>query len=176
MKECPTIETHRLLLNAPTAEDIDTIVSVLNHKVYADNAVMIPYPYTAQSAQYWLQLAADAVANESGYIFAIRLKESPTIIGGIELSKNKSLHKAEIGYWLDQKYWNHGLMTEAVQAVLQFGFETIKLKKIYATHFDYNLASGKVMQKAGMTQEAILRCHTYKEGVYHDHVMYSLIK
>lgn len=72
-------------------------------------------------------------------------------------------------------YWGKGYCTEAVQAIIRYGFEVLDLHKIVARHIVSNPASGRVMQKAGMQQEAILREETLKDGVYHDHVVYAVL-
>ncbi|MCO7319823.1 GNAT family N-acetyltransferase [Riemerella anatipestifer] len=171
----PKIETERLILNQPLLNDIKNIVDILNDETYSKNTINIPFPYTIKSAKFWVELAKQGFENKTQYIFAIRTKENSKIIGGIDLGIELRFNKAELGYWLDNKYWNHGYMTEAVKAVINFGFEKLKLKRIYATHFDFNPASGKVMQKCGMEKEGVLKCHTCKNGEYQNHILYSVI-
>ena len=171
----PTIITSRLLLNQPKMEDLKKIVKILNNEIYSKNTINIPFPYTKDNAEFWLQLYKDGIKNENQYIFAIRLKDSGEIIGGIDLGIDKRFNKAELGYWLDQSYWNQGYTTEAVKAIISFGFEKLKLKRIFATYFDFNTSSGKVMEKAGMKKEGILICHTFKNGEYQNHILYSII-
>jgi len=97
------------------------------------------------------------------------------MIGAIDLGIDSRHNKAERGYWLDAKYWNQGFATEAVKSIITFGFDELKLKRIYATHFDHNLASGRVMEKAGMQREGTLKCHTLKNGKYQNHILYAII-
>ncbi|WP_371735971.1 GNAT family N-acetyltransferase [Zobellia sp. B3R18] len=170
------IITKRLILNQPSLNDLEKISSILNaSELYSKNTINIPFPYTLDNAKFWVKLADDGLKNQDQYIFAIRLKESNELIGGIDLGIDKPFNKAELGYWLDQKYWNNGFTTEAVKSIIQFGFEELKLKRIFATHFTSNLSSGRVMEKAGMKKEGILKCHTYKAGVYQDHVLYAVL-
>lgn len=155
--------------------DVEEIVNVLADHVYYQNTINIPKPYTRESAIYWINLSKNSFESETGYIFAIRNPENEKIIGGIGLGIEKNFNKAELGYWLNKNYWNKGLVTEAVEAIIKFGFKDLKLKRIFATHFDFNTASGKVMEKAGMKKEGLLRCHTKKDGSYQDHVLYAII-
>jgi ribosomal-protein-alanine N-acetyltransferase len=67
-------------------------------------------------------------------------------------------------------------MTEAAGALLRYGFEILELNKIYASHFLGNPASGRVMQKVGMTYEGILRQHLRKDDHYEDLATYSILK
>ncbi len=174
--QLPQIITERLILNQPNLNDLEKISSILNtSELYSKNTINIPFPYTIENAKFWVDLADNGLKNQNQYIFAIRLKENNELIGGIDLGINKQFNKAELGYWLDEKYWNKGFTTEAVKSIIQFGFKDLDLKRIFATHFDTNPSSGKVMEKAGMKKEGILKCHTYKAGVYQDHFLYAII-
>lgn len=88
---------------------------------------------------------------------------------------NRRFNKAELGYWIDIKYWNNGFASEAAKAIIEFGFENLKLKRIFASHFDYNPSSGNVMKKIGMKKEGILKFHTMKNGEYQHHILYAII-
>lgn len=171
----PQITTNRLILNQANDDDIETIVKVLNHEIYSINTINIPFPYSIQDAQFWLELSRKGFENENQYVFAIRLQENNQLIGGIDLGIDKRFNKAELGYWIDQDYSGKGYATESAKAVINFGFQHLKLKRIFATHFDFNKASGKVMENAGMIKEALLQCHTRKRNVYQNHFLYAII-
>lgn len=172
----PKIETKRLILNQPHDSDIESIVKILNNKIYSENTLNMPFPYTTESAKFWINLSENGFKNQNHYIFAIRRKEDNQIIGGIDLNIDKAFNKAELGYWMDINFWNNAYTTEAVKAIIDFGFETLHLKRIFATHFDFNPASGKVMQKAGMTMEGILKANSKKGDKYQNHVLYAIVK
>jgi RimJ/RimL family protein N-acetyltransferase len=76
---------------------------------------------------------------------------------------------------LDEYYWNKGYTTEAVKSMIKFGFETLKLKRIFATHFDFNVSSGKVLEKSNMKKEGFLECYTCKNDEYQNHILYAII-
>lgn len=171
----PQLETERLILNQPLDTDIPVLVEIMKNPIYHKNTTNIPFPYTEASAAFWVELAAQGLLNTNAYIFAIRLKNASKIIGGIGLGIDKINHKAELGYWLDETYWNQGLITEAAKEILSFGFEQLNLKRIFASHFDSNKASGKIMQNIGMKKEGLLQAYTFKEGKYIDHVLYASI-
>lgn len=77
-------------------------------------------------------------------------------------------HSAEIGYVLHPDYWNRGIATEAVSAVLRYGFETLGLNRIEARYMKDNLASRRVMEKCGMTFEGIQRSAMLIKGKFED--------
>lgn len=171
----PEITTERLWLNQPEENDLHQIVTILNNEVYAKNTLNIPFPYTEDSAKFWLKLAKNGFESGNQLIFVIRLKENHRLIGAIDLGIDRRFNKAELGYWLDKDYWNKGYTTEATIAVIRFAFEKLKLKRIFATHFDFNSSSGKVLEKAGMKKEGVLLCHTCKNGEYQNHNLYAII-
>ncbi|MCK4449432.1 MAG: GNAT family N-acetyltransferase [Anaerolineae bacterium] len=84
--------------------------------------------------------------------------------------------RAEIAYALSRKYWRKGYMTEAVREVTTFGFRTMELNRIEARCKTENIASARVMEKAGMKFEGILRQHMFAKGTYHDLKIYSILK
>ena len=73
-------------------------------------------------------------------------------------------------------YWNKGYVTEAAKAIVDFGFKKMEFHKIFATHFLHNPASGRIMEKIGMEQEAVLKHEIKKDGEYFDIVRYSIFK
>lgn len=169
------LTTERLLLNQPHIDDIPRLIEIMKNPVYNQNTTNIPFPYTETSGQFWVKLANEGLELGDKYIMAIRLKGSPTIIGGVGLGIDKATNEAEMGYWLDEQYWNQGIVTEASKSLIQYGFDVLGLKRIFATHFTFNEASGKIMQKIGMQKEGILKAHTLKDGESIDHVLYGVV-
>jgi len=65
--------------------------------------------------------------------------------------------QAELGYWLAEKYWNRGIMSQAIKETVDYGFETFNIDCIYATPFVKNLASQKVLKKVGFASDTKMR-------------------
>jgi ribosomal-protein-alanine N-acetyltransferase len=84
--------------------------------------------------------------------------------------------RAELGYVLGRGLWGRGLMTGAVRAVIDFGFETLGLNRIDARCFVANVASARVMEKAGMRFEGILREQIHAKGAFQDLKSYSVLR
>lgn len=109
--------------------------------------------------------------------FVIVWNENRKTIGTIGFmwmqQENRS---AEVGYSLSRAYWNRGIMTEALQAVLKFGFDSLSLNRIEAQHESDNPASGRVMEKAGMRHEGRLRQRVYNKGRYADVELYAILR
>ncbi|MEN4759544.1 GNAT family N-acetyltransferase [Chryseobacterium sp. C39-AII1] len=174
MKNFPTIKTERLILSELKEEDLPLVVEYMQDKEYSDYTSTIPYPYRKEDGDFWLKLVREAFASKKGYTFAIR-DTSGKIIGAIGLH-DEGHDKAEMGYWMAKSFWNKGYVTEAAKAIVDFGFNELNFNKIFAIHFPHNPASGKIMQKIGMQQEAILKQHLKKDGKYYDIPMYSIFK
>ena len=99
------------------------------------------------------------------------------VIGTIRLGEYSQAHgRASVGYALGRPHWNRGLTTEALRAVLRFGFTEIGLHRIYAyCHVD-NVASERVMEKAGMTYEGMLRDVIRVKGGYESRKLYAILR
>jgi len=94
--------------------------------------------------------------------FAITLRSNGTLVGGISMDINRTDEHGKLGYYIGKPYWNNGYATEATQAVIKYSFEVLGLRRVFAAHFARNPASGRVMQKAGMSYEGCLRQHVKK--------------
>jgi ribosomal-protein-alanine N-acetyltransferase len=141
----------------------------------ADRLLMMPFPYTQEDAQSWVQARINASRTrpmESH--FAVRRPDG-FLVGGIGLILNgvRGAHRAEIGYWLAREYRNRGLITVAVKTVTQYGFEQLNLTRIEATAFVKNTASQRVLEKAGFACEGVLKGYHRKHGRPIDVCMYA---
>lgn len=172
----PRLETPRLLLRQLTPADAPALVALAGESAVALNTLNIPHPYRSTDAHHWLELSAAAHQAGTGVTFALEQKSTGGFIGSIGLRIEPRFDRAEAGYWLGVSYWNQGLMSEALAAVLRFGFEALGLNKILATHFRSNLGSGAVMRKNGMVLEGELVHHVKRDGHYHDLIQYRLTR
>ena len=82
---------------------------------------------------------------------------------------------AEIGYWLGEAFWGRGIATEAVRAVTPYAMATHSLTRVYAVPFAWNVASCRVLEKAGYVLEARLRNSAIKDGRLTDQLQYAFI-
>jgi ribosomal-protein-alanine N-acetyltransferase len=170
----PRIRTSHLLLRAFALADVPRLVTLAGNYEVAKNTLNIPHPYSEEDARRWVQLTQENYEQQTGYAFAIELLSSSEFVGGIGLNIERRFDRAEAGYWLGQPYWGQGLASEALAAVLHFGFEELRLNKIYATHIAENPASGRVMLKNGMVKEGAQ--HTKRDGRYYDLWQYRLTR
>ncbi len=168
----PTIRTARLVLRPFTLADAPRIEELAGAREVAYNTLRIPHPYPKGEAEAWIRTHEQGMA-EGNYTFAI---DDGELAGGIGLHVKADFDRAEIGYWLGVPYWGRGYATEAMAAILRFGFEELKLNRIYAGYFSRNAASGRVMGKNGLTREGVLRQHVKKWDEYLDLVYYGILR
>lgn len=182
MEQFPRLETQRLILDQIKPTDIPDIVSYAGNIKIVENTRTMPHPYHEEDAISWINMANQGMKNKNNYIFAMRIRDTHAFVGGIGLTLNKENNRAELGYWLAEDFWNLGFTTEAVQAILQFGFEELNLNKIIAVYITTNEASGKIMIKNGMTKEAefkdhdIKKDHTVTDNKYISLIQYRMLK
>jgi len=176
MKTFPTLHTARLTLGRIEVSDIPTIIKYARNPNVSKMLRTMPYPYAEKDAIFWLNKARTEFEKESAYIFRIGLANRGEFIGGISLHLKKEHQKATIGYWIGEPFWGKGYMTEALGAVLKFGFDALNLNKIQALHKASNAASGKVMAKNKMVKEAELVDDMYQNEAFHTLIQYRLTK
>ncbi len=176
MTEFPTLHTSRLILGQLEVSDIPRIVEYADNPNIANNLRDLSQPYREKDAIFWLNMARQGFENQAEYIFKLGLKETNEFIGGMGLHLKKEHHKAEVGYWIGEPFWNKGYATEALRAILKFGFEELELNKIYAKYYTYNPASGKVMVNNGMIKEAEFVDTQFKLGKFVTEMQYRLTK
>jgi len=160
------LETERLVLRCYRLADVAAIQVLCDDWEIARTTLNIPHPYTEEDAQGFVQRVVDN-DNPNTYQFAITLKDD-TLIGATGIHRTERHHHAEIGYWIGRPYWGQGYATEAVQRLIQFGFEQMDLNRIFAGYFSENWASRRVMEKAGLSYEGLFRQHYYRWDQYFD--------
>ena len=95
---------------------------------------------------------------------------------GVVLQSDVERVSAELGYWLGERAWGRGVMTEAVAAFVPWAFDRYSLTRIYAHVFEFNVASTRVLEKAGFLCEGRLRKAVIKNGQVLDELMYARIR
>lgn len=176
MAKQPTLETVRLVLRPFRTADADRVQRLAGDRAVADTTLNIPYPYEDGLAEKWISNHRDWFEQNEQAIFAVTLRTDGLLIGAVGLRIDREDDRAELGYWLGRPYWGHGYCTEAVQSLIAFGFGPLALNRIEAHHFVRNPASGRVMQKVGMTREGRLRQFAKKWDAYEDVDLYAILR
>ena len=176
MNERPTLETARLVLRPFTSADAPDVQRLAGERDVASTTRNIPHPYANGMAEQWIRTHQEQFEQGALINFAIVRRADNVLLGAIGLRLNPQDGNAELGYWIGKPYWTHGYCTEAAQAVVGYGFEILGLHRIHASYLTRNPASGRVMQKLGMTSEGCLRQHVYKWGVFEDLALYGILR
>lgn len=177
MNPQPQLEGNRIILRPFELSDAKDIQTLAGDIEIARTTLLIPHPYPDGLAEQWIQSQKSDYEEGTAYVFAIVMKENLKLIGAISLSGINHHHQhAELGYWVGVPYWGNGYCTEAVNVILKFGFESLNLNRIFAYFFINNPASGKVLQKVGMTREGQHRQHIKKYGKFVDIECYGLLR
>lgn len=157
-----------------TLSDTPLIQKHAGDRRVAEMTLSIPHPYPDGTAQKWIE---ELLENPSpGGPFALTLSEGGEFAGLMGLSIQPDGFRAEVGFWVVPLYWGLGLCTEALKAVIDYGFRDLGLMRIYAGHFSGNPASGRVQRKAGMMEEGTLRMGAFRFGEPKDLVMYAMTR
>lgn len=170
MIQCPGF-----ILRPWKISDADTIPKHANNiKVANQLRDHFPHPYTRRNAKQWIEMVKSM--NDPVKYFAIEVEGEAAGSIAITLKQDVYRMNAEIGYFLGEKYWRRGIVTEALKAVVTYGFETFDIIRIYAEPYADNLASRKALEKAGFILEATFRKNIIKTGVIRDSCIYSVLK
>lgn len=170
-----TIGTKRLRLRPFQTTDAEAVHRLAGSQDVAAGT-FLPHPMDRQAAQDWVTERLKDQAAGTGVTFAITLLENGELIGSIGMELMLVHEQGRLTYWLGRDYWNQGYGTEAVTALVEYGFNSLKLHRIYAPHFHTNPASGRVLQKVGMTHEGRLREHYLRFGQRVDVELYGMVR
>jgi ribosomal-protein-alanine N-acetyltransferase len=141
-----------------------------NRKVWLNLRDRFPHPYTEANGREFL---AHVLHQQPATVWAIEVEgEAAGGIGVVQLPDVERV-SAEVGYWLGERYWGRGVMTEALRAVTAEAFCRLELRRIFALPFADNLGSIRVLEKAGYTLEGRMPQSAIKDGVVRDQLMYG---
>ncbi len=155
-----------------TLDDLDSLVKYANNpKIAANMTDQFPHPYTRETGEKFIAMA---ISHDPIRIRAIEVNGGAC--GGIGIHPGEDVHRknAEMGYWLAEPFWGKGIITEAIKQAIEYGFKTFDISRIFARPYGFNLASQRVLEKAGFKKEAVLKNTLFKNGEYTDEVIYSI--
>lgn len=170
----PELKTERLLLRQVTISDADVILALRSN-----DEVMkyIPRPYlkNKEDALELIAMFDDKIKNGIGINWGITFLDKPEeIIGIIGHYRMKPEHyRAEVGYMLFPEYNGRGIVSEALQKVVDYGFNDMKMHSIEAILDPENKGSERVLLKNGFVKEGHLLENEYYEGRFLDSMIYS---
>lgn len=176
MTQFNPIETERLWLRRFVLDDAPDVQRLAGDWDVAKMTLGIPHPYEDGMAEQWINAHQEPFDKGDMITLAVTLRPLGTLIGCISLGINKKHHWAELGYWIGKPYWNRGYCTEATKALIDYGIKVLGLNRIQARHLASNPASGRVMQKLGMSYEGTLRQVIFQKDSYQDLATYAILR
>ena len=172
----PQLETDRLVLRELVSADADDLF-----RIFSDPSVTRFYDLDTftepREAEELIHRFRQRYERQIGLRWALALKESPgSAIGtcGFNIWIQSS-NRAVLGYDLARVHWNQGFMTEALAAVIRFGFDQMQLNRVETIAFTENEASHRMLEKLGFEREGVLREYEFLKGAYVDMVLHSLL-
>lgn len=171
------LKTERLKLRPFEADDVQAIASYSTRDEFI-RFMPLP-PQTLESAANFVgAIVAEGQPNsKNDWHFAIQVADADHPIGTIRIGIREPNHRqGDVGYALHPDHWGKGYMTEALCDILAFGFKELSLERIWATADIRNVASWRVMEKAGMEREGIIRHYRLIRGAWQDSVLYARVR
>lgn len=169
----PIIETERLILRKIVMEDAVELFKLRSSELvmqYIDR----PIHKTIEDTEKLIAIITDLLEKNDGINWGITLKNHPTLIGNICLfNLQKEHYRGELGYILSPEFYRKGIMHESIEAVIKYGFETMKLHSIEAHVNPDNLPSIKILEKNKFIREAYFKESHYHNGKFVDFAIYS---
>lgn len=172
----PRLETARLCLRSFAPADATEVQRLAGDQAVAATTAAMPHPYPDGAAETWIATHAPKWAAHEELVYAITLKATGRLVGAIGLTLTEPHERAELGYWVGVPFWNQGYASEAAQVVIDSGFRILGLVRIQAHHMAHNLASGRVMENAGMSREGYSPQALKKDGQFHDLILYGVVR
>jgi RimJ/RimL family protein N-acetyltransferase len=155
------------------SRDVDALVTHANNRNVSINLRdRFPFPYTRRDAREFIKVTRN-MRPES--LFAIALDDEA--VGGIGFVVSHDVERvsSEVGYWLGEPFWGRGIATEALIAVTRYAIAAHGFTRLFALPFAHNVASCRVLEKAGYVLEARLRNSAIKDGRICDQLQYAFI-
>jgi [ribosomal protein S5]-alanine N-acetyltransferase len=161
----------RCIVRPFLAADATSIASAANdRRIWLQLRDSFPHPYGLTDAEAWIRRVGSV---DPPHSLAIVVDRRAVGGVGIEPMTDVNHRSAEIGYWLGTDYWGRGIATEAVMLVTDWAFDAHRLVRIFAQPFASNVASRRVLEKAGYVLEGVMKRSAVKDSVVLDQCMYA---
>jgi [ribosomal protein S5]-alanine N-acetyltransferase len=172
----PELMTDRLLLRQINLSDAPEIFFLRSNKDVLQFIGREP-AVSVKEAEVFINMITQSIKENESVMWGIALRTAPSIlIGNICYWRlQKENFRAEIGYSLHPQYWRKGIMKEAINKVLSYGFEVLKLHSVEARTEANNKASAAILEATGFAKEGYLKEEFHFRGRFHDSVIYSLL-
>jgi [ribosomal protein S5]-alanine N-acetyltransferase len=177
------ILTNRLILREINEKDIPYLLKDMNKLEIAGYLEGVPLPYTELDAKEWIDYCKKESKRlfKRNYIFGLELKDEKGLIGEIGLTQSilqMMTGTREFMYWLNEDHQGIGLMTEALNKVIDYSFTSLRTNKLALSAITNNTQSQKLASRLGFKRKYIRKQSSKIEstGKVHDDIVYILTK
>lgn len=164
------LEGDEINLRTIEKEDLEFLTNNINHPKVGKNVAAVFKPRNKQQQKQFFE---DVISSDEGTHLAISKNEE---IKGIATLNPEDNWNAKIGLWITKEAQGEGYGTEAASKLIKYAFDQLNYHRIYARTLDTNKASQKLWEKHGFQKEGELREHIYRDGEYHNLILYGLLK
>ncbi|MGB5361095.1 MAG: GNAT family protein [Eudoraea sp.] len=150
--------------------DISQLAKLANNENICVNLRdSFPYPYNESDAKIFINSVVEEKPKQN---FGIEYEGDLCGVIGLIIQKDVYRKSAEIGYWIGESYWGKGIATKAIKLITKYGFEDLKLARIYAGVFEFNMVSMKVLENNGYKKEGVFKKAVFKNANFFDEHRY----
>ncbi|MCB8986201.1 MAG: GNAT family N-acetyltransferase [Ardenticatenaceae bacterium] len=174
--EFPVLETERLVLRAVRPSDLPAMFAIFSDETVTRYYGLETFTAVDEAAQ---RIAAIRQNYQRGRSirWALTRPDDDTLIGSVGLMNLRpKFYNAAVGYELAPAFWRQGMMTEALTAVIDFGFIVMALNRIEAYVMPENTPSVRLLEKLGFVSEGLMREYGYWRQAFHDLLLFSLLR
>ncbi len=170
----PEIETENLLLREILPADREAIFAI-----FSDPAVTRYYDLQTmrelREADELIDFFDESFELERAIRWGVARKTDDVLVGTCGYVWLRQF-RGEIGYELSSRHWRQGIMHEALDAILEFGFDALDLNRIEALVMIDNVESSRLLRSLGFQEEGVLRQHDFFKGAFHDMRLYAILR
>jgi len=141
-----------------------------NKKIWKVLRDVFPHPYTLKDAEGFIDLVKN---HESMVTFAIEYDHEFAGVISLILQQDVYRKSAETGYWIGEPFWGKGIATSALGLITEYGFKELKLNRIFASVFEGNTASCRVLEKCGYKLEGTFQKAVFKNKKLIDELRFA---
>ena len=164
------MSSEEVKLRALRLSDISQLAKLANNKNIFDNLRdSFPHPYSESDAELFINSTSQDNPKQN---FAIEYAGNLCGVIGLIIQNDVYSKSAEIGYWIGESFWGKGIAATAIKLITKYGFEDLKLTRIYAGVFDYNIASMKALENNGYKKEGVFKKAVFKNANFLDEHRY----
>lgn len=137
---------------------------------------MIWGPNTEQQTRDFIATTIEQQRRTPRHQYGLAIEFEGRVVGGSRIEiQNEAKREADLGYVMNRRFWKRGIATEAARALLKFGFDALRLHRLWATCDPQNAGSIRVLEKIGMQREGLMREHQFIKGRWRDSLLFAIL-